>query len=679
MPYNFVFSTHRWLWKSENRWLAIASIVWFSCVTGGVLFYALFGHRLIESIYEGTSLEFLNELIAHHRASRPWATLEYYDDVGRLIVSRIIVILIGLELMMVAGVKYRALLRIVKEFFSAVTHPINLAVFRIVLFYYVYSLVDVSTIFAFSKIPAELRVAPFGMGWLLDFLPINPTWAQSSAELLVICSFTAMIGLFSRTSALVVAISGFYAWGIPQFYGKVNHYHHLLWFALILAASRCGDALSCDAIIASIERADKGMTDGSGPSQQYSLPLRFVMLLLGIMYFFPGFWKLWTSGVAWAWSDNLKFTMYAKWIELGDWTPFFRVDQYPLLYKLGATMAIIFETSFIFLVFSRGFRLLAPLGGLMFHTMTAVFMGISFNSLLICYVVFFDWHSISSWVGRQLFKDTMYVIFDGNCKLCRRTVAALRVFDILGRVNYLNALDTNAIKNHGLSWLDNTGLMTDMHAIVGTTRHVGYRAYRALAWRVPLLWPIAPLLYLWPLPRLGKWVYRHVADSRTCIIAELPLSIRQEVQGQDELRSVVLKMIGMVLLVTTVIAGAFQIELGWPIACYPTFAWIAGPTIEFLKLDAVRANGEIIAFNEREPISGLSSERFMGLINQILHARSEADQRVRMRALWKLFLQNNPRLKQTNTVRFYQVTLLTAPESRHENPLARKLLLEWKP
>ncbi|MFE1744162.1 hypothetical protein [Coleofasciculus sp. H7-2] len=104
-----------------------------------------------------------------------------------------------------------------------------------------------------------------------------------------------MIGLFSRTSALLTAFIGFYALGIPQFFGKVDRDHHLLWFSAILAASRCGDYFSGDAIFTAWKRADRGVVEPPSSSSIYALPLRFVWLLLGIIYFFLGFWKFWTG------------------------------------------------------------------------------------------------------------------------------------------------------------------------------------------------------------------------------------------------------------------------------------------------------------------------------------------------------------------------------------------------
>jgi predicted DCC family thiol-disulfide oxidoreductase YuxK len=528
----------------------------------------------------------------------------------------------------------------------------------------------------FSQIPAELRVAPIGLGWLLDYLPINPTWVRVSSTLLLVCSFTAMIGLFTCTSALLTVVLSFYVLGIPQFYGKVNSYHHLLWFAAILAACRCGDTFSCDALIAAWRRADHGSIDPPGVSQMYALPLRFVWLLMGVMYFFAGCWKFWSSGVDWALSENLKFVMYQKWTELDGWTPFFRIDQYPFLYKAAALGTIVFEISFVFLLFSRRLRFLAPLGGIIFHTMTEVFMRISFSSLVRCYVVFFDWHAIFRRMGCWLYGEEMYVLYDGNCQLCRRTIASLQVFDIFGRVLYVNACDDEAVKDHGLQWLHSPALMADMHVIIQQKVWRGFAAYRALAFRIPILWPAVPFLYLWPVPTIANRVYRHVADSRTCSIAHAlsPQAEKTEYTPQLGFRTVT--VVGVFLLFATILASIGDVGSSWPIARYPTFAGIAGPEIDLVEISVQSAGGETIPLNGRTLSQNIDSTRFLGLMGQVLSAKTEAQRRIRVKALWRLWMQNDPSLQQASSVRFYKVTLSAIPEQWKTNPLHRELLLE---
>jgi predicted DCC family thiol-disulfide oxidoreductase YuxK len=663
-------------WSKENKLVLVTSLISFCCLTAGTLVYLIFGHQLIEAMYKGESVGFLNKLIERHRIGRPWGTLDHYLTLGRLLFSRIVIFFIAISLFAIAFIKFRRIRCMFSEFFSAATHPINLAVFRVVLFYSIFCAVDPSSVIWFSQIPRELQIAPVGTKWLIDYIPINATWATFASSLLLISSSTGMIGLFSRTSALVTVILSFYVLGIPQFYGKVNHYHHLLWFAAILAASPCGDALSCDAILAAWKRADHGLTEPPGPSRVYALPLRFVWLLMGVIYFFAGFRKVWDNGGDWALSDNLKFIMYAKWLDLGGWTPVFRIDQYPFLYKLAAVGTIFFEMSFIFLIFSKKVRLLAPISGIFFHTMIDFFMRISFKSILRCYVAFFDWHAIFRRVGYGLYREQMYVLYDGNCKLCRRTIASLRLFDIFERVTYVNALDNEALIASRLGWLDSTALMRDMHVVVEGKRWAGFPAYRVLAARIPLLWPAVPFLYLWPIPIFANRIYRHVADSRVCNIPGEPLKAGRATATSAAVSNGVVATVGVLLLLGNFLFSVGNIGYSWPLAAYPTFAGMAGPEANSLEITARNSTGEIVALTPQTLGPELAPERFWGLMSVVLSPIDVQERRARLKAIWQLWARHDSRLQQVASIQLYSVTLSTLPERQRDNPLHKELLFQ---
>src|SRR5947209_6077683 len=103
-------------------------------------------------------------------------------------------------------------------------------------------------------------------------------------------------------------------------------------------------------------------------------------------------------------------------------------------------------------------------------------MHICFRSFLRSYVGFFNWNATFHCVRRWMYREKTCVLYDGSCKLCCRTMAFLRAFDIFGRVVYVNALDQEAIKEHGLQWLDSTALLRDMHVVVGKRSWTGFSA-----------------------------------------------------------------------------------------------------------------------------------------------------------------------------------------------------------
>jgi len=661
-------------WIKASRKLTIVSIVILFIAFSGSLLFLFFGSRLIEWASGGESIELINRLIVEGKKY----DLPYVQVESAL--TRIVIIINALSLILVASLLNSRTRRIVKSFFTEKTHPVNLAVFRIVLFLTVINTADVSDVIWFSEFPKELLFAPTGLEWLFNYIPLNETWARVSSLLFLFFCFTGMIGLFTRTSALLAVIFGFYVLGIPQFFGKVRHYHHLIWFLAILAASRCGDAFSIDAILAARKRADQGITDPPGPSQAYALPLRFVWLLMGVIYFFPGFWKFVWAGPDWAFSDNLKFRLYKTWFEFGDWTPFFRIDQYPFLYKLAALGTIVFELTFIFIIFFPRIRLLAVVGGLLLHNLTNVFMRIPFWWLQSCYVSFFDWNAIFHRIGRWIYKDEMYLFYDGNCKSCRRNIAYFRVFDVFGRVSYVNVLGEEETENNDWHLLDYSAIKTNMYAGVGSRSLPGIQVFQEIAKRVPVFWPIIPFLYIWPLTRIGNRLCHHPDHSRKSVVVRAQSLKTAEFRSPQRSSAAVVTVGGFLIFVNGLF-GLGHIVSSWPFACYPTFERIMGPEskIESLSISLTGSTDGSISLDGYLLNREIYWTRSLGLIQHILSTDDQELLRVRLKALWQIWSQKDPRLRQANTVGFYRAVLFpNPPERQGQNHARRELLFELK-
>lgn len=661
-------------WIIANRKLTIVSTLILFIVFSGSSLLLFFGSRLIEWTSRGESIELINSLIVEGKKY----DLPYLRVESALV--RIVIIIDTLSLVLVASLLNPRIRRIIKNFFTENTHPINLSVFRIVLFLTVITTAAVSDVIWFSEFPKELLFAPTGLGWLFNYIPLDGTWARVSSLLFLFFCFTGMIGLFTRTSALLAVIFGFYVLGIPQFFGKVRHYHHLIWFLAILAASRCGDTLSIDAIFAARKRADRGITDPPGSSQVYALPLRFVWLLMGVMYFFPGFWKFVWAGPDWAFSDNLKFRLYKTWFEFGDWTPFFRIDQYPFLYKIAALATMVFELSFIFIIFFPGIRLLAALGGLLFHNLTNVFMRIPFWWLQPCYVSFFDWYAVFNRIGHWLYKDEMSVFYDGNCKSCSRKIAYLRVFDVFGRVIYVPVTGEGETKNKDWHFLDYSSIKAHIYASVGSRCFRGFDVFQEVAKRIPVLWPVSPFLSIWPITTIANRIRHQAQHSRKPVVAGAR-STKTEEFGSAHPSSATVVTVGVFLVFVNGLCGVGHIVSSWPFACYPTFERMMGPqsTMESLSISSNDTSGESIILDGYLLNRELYWTRSLGLIQHILATDDQELLRVRLKALWKIWSQRDSRLRQANTVRFYKDILFPGPpEQQGVNTVRRELLLELK-
>jgi hypothetical protein len=59
-------------------------------------------------------------------------------------------------------------------------------------------------------------------------------------------------------------------------------------------------------------------------------------------------------------------------------------------------------------------------------------------------------------------------------------------------------------------------LLEEMHLVTpdGRRAYHGFGAFRWMAWRLPLLWGVAPFLYVPGVPTLGQWLYLKIAKNR---------------------------------------------------------------------------------------------------------------------------------------------------------------------
>jgi len=192
--------------------------------------------------------------------------------------------------------------------------------------------------------------------------------------------------------------------GLAPIHGTLPHNQHLVWLLALLAASPSADVLSIDAW-RKTRKGHSPISLSSPPTLAHSTAMLTAWLLMAIVFFFPGFWKVRTSGLEWISGDNLRLLMYWKWFQNSK-IPFFRIDHYPRLCQALAAMAVLFEWTLGPLLLFRRTRPLAVAGLLSFHAFTHVFLHIRYPSLWMCYVMFIDWRAVSRFVQEKPDPDT---------------------------------------------------------------------------------------------------------------------------------------------------------------------------------------------------------------------------------------------------------------------------------
>lgn len=534
----------------------------------------------------------------------------------------------------------------IRSFFAAQTEPLNLAVFRLAVFAWLLRLTYRTDFLGYVHVPADLRVPPTGYGWFFHCIPIEASWVIAVRSVALAACAAGLIGCMARTSAGIACLCSVYLLGLPEFFGKIDHLnHHLVWFTALLAVAPSGDALSIDALRAALRRADRGDTIPPGPSTAYALPLRFVWLLIGVIYFFPGVAKL-RAGPEWVLSDNVRYLMYDYWSVKG-FVPFVRIDRYPLLCQAVAAATVGFEVLFLPALFFPRLRRLAIAGGVAFHAMTWLYLRILFLSLLLCYTAFIDWSALLGRLGRIVFREPLYLLFDGGRRDCRRLVGCLRSVDVLRSVQYVDTAVASAAHTPGAR-------PSGITIVVGQTS--GVRAILRFLARVPLAVAVSPLALL------ILYAIRQGNDRAAGSAALL-----RPAPSQRSLTPVAVT--GSVLLAINVACGIWQVD-SWPFSAYPRFDNIVhSPTRTALDI-VVRRTGAT------EPVATVLPTY---TLMRLLHSSDPAQAARRQHAIQELAMRHQLHLLPGESLQFFAVTRSTLPEDSERPPAHSELLWEYRP
>lgn len=592
--------------------LIVLGVGWLAAAVGGHFVFP----PLVDAAYEGQSFGWLNHKIAGHKAYREGAgldaTREWYADRMRGYAWNVSALATLYAAAAAAVIAFPAVRRRIKRFLFASTAPLNLAVLRIAVFGMLLYLLRTELILTYAAWPRDMYQFPVVAEWFYRFLPVSVEVASPLLTVAIVTTIMAIFGLFTRVTTVVSVLLGIYLIGIPQLSGKVNHLHHIMMIGAVLACSRCGDALSIDAVIRAFRGADRGVVAPPHRGVRYGLPIRVAMMVLATVYFFPGFWKVATNGPQWVFSNNLENHMLQKWFELETYTPPIPLHKAPFSGPGGALFAVVFEFGLPFALLWKRTRVIWAAMGLAFHNLTNLLMNISFITLQVMYVMFVDWQRLLRWIGKRMFGERLRVLYDGNCGLCRRTMAVLGVLDWLQQLKPVNALKRADVEAEGLGFLEDAALVQDMHSAwrdggrgtgdegeTGWRTAKGFDAYQQIAWRVPLLWPLLPVIYLPPVVAMGWKVYRRVADSRACRIP----SEQKQASGIAAYAWSwkPLALVAAVIFTGQLALGTGRLHKSWPIACYPLFDQMELRTVVWPEFELVTTDGKRLPLDD-DPI-----------------------------------------------------------------------------
>jgi len=109
--------------------------------------------------------------------------------------------------------------------------------------------------------------------------------------------------------------------------------------------------------------------------------------------------------------------------------------------------------------------------------------------------------------------DADVVIYDGHCRICTGGVELLARFDWGGRLAFLSLHDPRVAERY--PDLTHDQMMEEMYVVDRQgTKRAGAPAFRYLTRRLPVLWPVAPIMHIPLSMYLWGWIYRRIARAR---------------------------------------------------------------------------------------------------------------------------------------------------------------------
>jgi predicted DCC family thiol-disulfide oxidoreductase YuxK len=104
------------------------------------------------------------------------------------------------------------------------------------------------------------------------------------------------------------------------------------------------------------------------------------------------------------------------------------------------------------------------------------------------------------------------VLYDAGCGLCTASMRWAHRHDRRGRIDWRPIADAVEVRGHRFG---RDALDREMHAVDEAGRvYRGFTAWRRIAREIPLLMPLWPLLWIPPVPVVGRHAYRWIAAHR---------------------------------------------------------------------------------------------------------------------------------------------------------------------
>jgi hypothetical protein len=392
--------------NSQPKWLLYFVGCVFLVAIFLVTLWLIWGEVTLTNLLNGDGPEYITNLLNYHRSLDPGIrSVLYYSNMIESILFRFGFMVLFSSVVLWFSWPY--LSARYSDFMNESASAHSLAIFRIICFGTLLYYPDYDVIVSMSELPSDLLIPPPGWhGLLKNFMPNAKltVWLIPVYQVTVVA---ALLGYRTRMAAFFAVVLGVWLLGIPQFYGKINHYHHLFWFATIAIFAPVSDVWSLDS------RRHRNHIN----PKKHRFYLGVILLSIFTIYFFAGWWKLIGGGFSWIWGEAARWQIEAQLLRLGKNSTGCYNDN-PWLFKLIGLLTVLFELSWGWFMLARKTRPFILVLGVIFHLSIYIFMDINFWQLTIFYCIFLPYHEwfnlkqekqLSNWIVPKFHWSKLYL------------------------------------------------------------------------------------------------------------------------------------------------------------------------------------------------------------------------------------------------------------------------------
>ena len=352
---------------------------------------------------------------------------------------------------------------------------------------------------------------PFQNNLLL--LPGADRWLTPFFVLFLLAALGLTVGLWTRACATLVYL------GLCALHARNAPIHNsgdtvMIVMAAYLILSPAGAACSLDRLRRIWQGREDEVPPPAAPWAQRLMQLQIVALYL-CASLSKATGPPWQDGTAVYYPlhlpESVRFPM------LG------RDNPYVINLITWATVAI--EFALATFVWVPRLRLAVLALGVLLHLGIEYSFNIPLFSLLMItsYLNFLsegDLRAFLAWAPRPLGLTPLRLVYDGGCDFCKSSLLLVRFLDVFRQITFVDGTDPHALAALGVSPEDAERAAVAVRP--DGRQFLGFDAFRQAAWQLPLTALLAPLLYLPPIPQLGRRAYAWIARNR----ARLPVAPR---------------------------------------------------------------------------------------------------------------------------------------------------------